>query len=115
MNVRDQRRGPDSLLNWFERLIQLRKELPEVGWGPCEVLETGNPAVLALRHNWEGRTLITAHNLKPRTAVATIEFDKPGGVTLRELFGQSDSIRARNGRTKIHLGPHEQRWLRLVG
>ena len=47
--------------------------------------------------------------------MATIEFDEPGGVTLRELFGQSDSIRARNGRTKIHLGPHEQRWLRLVG
>ncbi|MDQ3475039.1 MAG: alpha-amylase family protein [Actinomycetota bacterium] len=114
VNVRDQRRDPDSLLNWFERLIRLRKELPEVGWGTCEVIETGNPAVLALRHDWEGRTLITAHNLKPRTAVATIEFDKPGGVTLRELLGQSGTIRVRNGRAKIHLGPHEQRWLRLV-
>ena len=47
--------------------------------------------------------------------MATIEFDEPGGVTLRELLGQSDTMRARNGRAKIHLGPHEQRWLRLVG
>ena len=33
VNVADQRRDPDALLNWMERLIRQRKERPEIGWG----------------------------------------------------------------------------------
>ena len=33
VNVADQRREPSSLLNWTERLIRMRKECPEIGWG----------------------------------------------------------------------------------
>ena len=44
VNVADQQRDPGSLLNWMERLIRTRKECPEIGWGGCEVLETGNAA-----------------------------------------------------------------------
>ena len=32
VNVADQRRDPNSLLNWTERLIRTRKECPEIGW-----------------------------------------------------------------------------------
>ena len=35
VNVQAQRTDPESLLNWFERTIRLRKELPEIGWGEC--------------------------------------------------------------------------------
>ena len=114
VNVRDQRRDPDSLLNWFERLIRLRKELPEIGWGTCSVLDTGNrSSVLVLRHDWHDRTLVTAHNLTRRTAVATVAIDAPAGSELRELLGPTDSIPVRNGSARIRLGAHEQRWLRL--
>ncbi len=30
---RQQRRDPESLLNWMERIIRMRKEVPEIGWG----------------------------------------------------------------------------------
>ncbi len=33
LNVADQRRDPNSMLNWTERLIRMRKEAPEIGWG----------------------------------------------------------------------------------
>ena len=33
LNVAAQRRDPDSLLNWMERIIRMRKEVPEIGWG----------------------------------------------------------------------------------
>ena len=33
VNVAVQRTDPDSLLNWFERRIRLRKSAPEVAWG----------------------------------------------------------------------------------
>ena len=68
VNVRDQRTDPDSLLNWFERLIRLRKEAPEIGWGNCTVLPTAATPVLALRYDWQNRTLVTMHNLGRRVA-----------------------------------------------
>ena len=33
VNVAAQRRDPNSLLNWMERMIRMRKEVPEIGWG----------------------------------------------------------------------------------
>jgi glycosidase len=33
VNAADQRRDPESLLNWTERMIRMRKEVPELGWG----------------------------------------------------------------------------------
>ena len=43
VNVERQRTDPESLLNWFERLIRRRKELPEIGWGTCAVVDAGAP------------------------------------------------------------------------
>ena len=37
---------PNSMLNWTERIIRMRKEVPEIGWGDFEVLDTGDSAVL---------------------------------------------------------------------
>ena len=66
VNVERQRTDPDSLLNWFERIIRLRKELPEIGWGQCTVLDGSESSVLVLRFDWQGRTVVTAHNLARR-------------------------------------------------
>src|SRR4051812_37520353 len=33
VNVASQRRDPNSLMNWMERMIRMRKEAPEIGWG----------------------------------------------------------------------------------
>jgi maltose alpha-D-glucosyltransferase / alpha-amylase len=38
VNVAEQRRDPNSLLNWTERLIRMRKEVPEIGWGDFVIL-----------------------------------------------------------------------------
>src|SRR5262249_26425542 len=38
INVEAQRRDVNSLLNWTERIIRLRKECPEIGWGTYKVL-----------------------------------------------------------------------------
>jgi maltose alpha-D-glucosyltransferase/alpha-amylase len=51
VNVEAQRRDPQSLLNWTERLIRLHKECPEFGWGRWQVLRTNSPHVLAVRYD----------------------------------------------------------------
>src|SRR3984957_16308274 len=44
VNAAIQRRHPDSPLNWTERIIRMRKEVPEIGWGDFTVLPVGDPA-----------------------------------------------------------------------
>ena len=44
VNVAKQRRDPNSLLNWTERIIRMRKEVPEIGWGDFAVIATRDPA-----------------------------------------------------------------------
>ena len=62
VNVADQRRDPDSLLNWMERALRIRKQCPELGMGTWEVLETSEPAVLAHRCTWLDSAVTAIHN-----------------------------------------------------
>ena len=66
MNAADQRRDPNSMLNWTERIIRMRKEVPEIGWGDFEVLTTRDPAVLAIRYDWRNNSVVFVHNLEER-------------------------------------------------
>ena len=43
INAAEQRRDPNSLLNWTERIIRMRKEVPEIGWGDFEVIDDRRP------------------------------------------------------------------------
>ena len=36
VNAAKQRRDPNSMLNWTERMMRMRKEVPEIGWGDFE-------------------------------------------------------------------------------
>src|SRR6202790_4676864 len=49
VNAAAQRRDPESMLNWTERIIRMRKEVPEVGWGDFEAIDIADRAVLVLR------------------------------------------------------------------
>ena len=63
VNVAQQRRDPNSLLNWTERIIRMRKEVPEIGWGGFTVLSPGTPEVFALRYDWRNNAFVAVHNL----------------------------------------------------
>ena len=84
LNVTRQRRDPDSLLNWMERLIRRRRECPELGWGKPTLLDTGDAAVFAQRSDWEGSTVVAVHNLAGRDARTRLELGGEG--TLVDLF-----------------------------
>jgi maltose alpha-D-glucosyltransferase/alpha-amylase len=114
VNVQAQRTDPDSLLNWFERTIRLRKELPEIGWGECTVLDVGATEVLALHHEWHGRALVTMHNLAPRAATARLAAGDVGDARhLDDLHQPGTPVHQRGGRFRVHLPAFGQRWLRV--
>src|SRR4051794_27885138 len=62
VNVAEQRRDPNSMLNWTERIIRMRKEVPEIGWGDFEVLDVGDPAIFAIRYDWRNNSVLFLHN-----------------------------------------------------
>jgi maltose alpha-D-glucosyltransferase / alpha-amylase len=62
INVTDQQRESGSLLNWVERRIRARKQLPEIGWGECTILSVESPSVLVLRYEWRKTAFVAVHN-----------------------------------------------------
>ncbi|HYG61115.1 MAG TPA: alpha-amylase family protein [Thermoanaerobaculia bacterium] len=112
VNVAAQQRDPKSLLHWMVRLISARKQCPEVGWGSWEILEAGDPAVFALRYDWQDGTVITVHNLADREAAVRLHID--GGEPLFELIGDRPYELIASDE-EIALRPYGYRWFRLGG
>ena len=116
VNVADQERDPDSLLNWMQRLIRKRRETPEFGWGSWDVLDTGDDAVLAHRCTWEGRSVIALHNLSEAPREITLQVpDAEGAVLVDLLETRSTSHQLDGGRLELKLEGFGHRWLRLHG
>ena len=109
VNVASQRTEPDSLLNWFERLIRLRKAAPEVGWGECKVVDVNDDAVLVLRYRWDDRTTMTVHNLADRATKISIPLDDET-ATLRDRFGAEPPIAVKKGEASMKIEAHGYRW-----
>jgi trehalose synthase len=107
VNVADQRRDRDSLLNWFERLIRRRRECPELGFGTLEVLETGAPSVLAHRCDWEGSTVVAVHELGGHETEITLPISD--GDVLSDLLGDTDHELP----ATLALEPYAARWFRV--
>src|SRR6201986_4945710 len=117
VNVADQRRDPNSLLNWMERIIRMRKEVPEIGWGDFSILATGTPAVVALRYDWRNNSVVTVHNLSatPREVRLNIGLDQPQKLPLVNLLSEDHSRTDPRGRHTLMLEGYGYRWYRVGG
>ncbi|MCJ8519709.1 maltose alpha-D-glucosyltransferase/alpha-amylase [Pseudorhizobium tarimense] len=116
INVAEQRRSPESLLNWMERLIRMRKEAPEIGWGDFTALDTKDPGVLALRYDWRNNAVLIIHNLHPEPV--EIDLDVGCGEQGRLLIDIADSQSSEadeNSRHRLLLEAHAYRWFRVGG
>ena len=111
VNAAQQRRDPQSLLNWTERIIRMRKECPEIGWGEWTILPTRSSAVLAIRYEWRGNAVIVVHNFAPEPQTATID---AGEDTLVSLM-TNDHSRSDSGVHRIALDAYSYRWYRVGG
>jgi maltose alpha-D-glucosyltransferase / alpha-amylase len=110
VNVEQQRRDPSSLLAWTARMIRLRKQCPEIGWGEWRVVPTGSSVVLALEYRWRGNTIVCVHNLDDGAREARL---RVGGGKLTDLL-DADELRSRPGGVhRVPLEPYGYRWFRL--
>jgi maltose alpha-D-glucosyltransferase / alpha-amylase len=115
VNVAAQRRDPDSLLNWTAKMIRLRKECPEIGWGECTILDTGSPHVLALRYDWRGNSVLVVHNFDKSPHEVTIAPGVEGSDRLSNLLIEEELVAGRDRSHKIALDALDYRWYRVGG
>ncbi|MBB3444331.1 MULTISPECIES: alpha-amylase family protein [unclassified Rhizobium] len=116
INVADQRRSPQSMLNWMERLIRMRKEAPEVGWGDYSVLDVEESGILAIRYDWRNNAVLIVHNLNENPVEVTIDPGlKDGGDLLIDIADGTDSRADAAGRHCLYLDGYAYKWFRVGG
>ena len=117
VNAAVERRDANSLLNWMERIIRMRKEVPEIGWGDYAVLPTGNPGVLALRYDWRNNSVVFVHNLTATPCETRFAVGLADGSEklLVNLLGEEHSHAQDDGKHHLVLEPYGYRWYRVGG
>jgi len=117
VNVAAQRRDPLSMLNWTERMLRTRKEVPEIGWGTFAIVRTGTPEVLAIRYDWRNNAVLFVHNLAPLPREVRLS---PGAVgshdsLLINLLSEDHSRPDDTNQHCVLLEPYGYRWFRVGG
>jgi maltose alpha-D-glucosyltransferase/alpha-amylase len=120
VNAAIQRRHPDSLLNWTERIIRMRKEVPEVGWGDFTVIPVGDPSVLVMRYDWRNNWVLFVHNLdaKPHEVAFSVGLEKEHaehGKLLVNLLAEDHSRADESGKHRLVIEAYGYRWFRVGG
>jgi maltose alpha-D-glucosyltransferase/alpha-amylase len=116
VNVADQRRDPNSLLNWMERMIRMRKEVPEIGWGDFSFITT-KPEILAVRYCWRNNAVLFLHNLsaEPREVRFLLKEGNDNECVLVNLLSNDHSEPEGGNRHRVVLEPYGYRWYRVCG
>ncbi|MFI7466957.1 alpha-amylase family protein [Nonomuraea sp. NPDC049646] len=112
VNVADQKRDTDSLLRWFQLLIERYRECPELAWGQYTVLDAGDDAIFSHRCDADGATVVVAHNLCDTAKDVELRLDGLENCDLTDLLVDGTIKVSADGTAKLALGPHGCRWLR---
>ena len=117
VNAAVQRRDPDSLLNWTERIIRMRKEVPEIGWGDFTFLQTRDAAVLVMRYDWRNNSVLFVHNLSasPREVKFATGLQGKEASLLVNLLTEDHSHADEDGNHCLMLDAYAWRWYRVGG
>ncbi|MDP9013422.1 MAG: alpha-amylase family protein, partial [Pseudomonadota bacterium] len=117
VNAAAQRRDPESLLNWMERIVRMRKEVPEIGWGTFEFIPTRDVSVLAMRYEWRNNSVLCVHNFSssPREISLTVNARGEDGRLLINLLSEDHSHAHADGKHRLLLEAYGYRWYRVGG
>jgi len=117
INAAQQRRDPNSMLNWTERIIRMRKEVPEIGWGDFHIVPTRDPAVFAIRYDWRNNSVLFLHNLSGVPREVSFEVGVSGRTAdlLVNLLSEDHSRANEGGKHRVLLEAYGYRWYRVGG
>jgi maltose alpha-D-glucosyltransferase / alpha-amylase len=73
INVANQQKSPDSFFNWMSRLIMVRKQCAQLGYGEWEVIKCKNQHIMVIMCRWKNDSILTIHNFSGEEQEFTIE------------------------------------------
>jgi maltose alpha-D-glucosyltransferase/alpha-amylase len=111
VNVTDQRRDPDSLLLWFERMLHTLRECEEIGVGDHHVISVRPAHVLAHRAQASSGSVVFLHNLgnSPARVQLPVQRDSHGKPV--EIFSNREY--AEPDLENLEIDGYGYRWIRL--
>ena len=109
VNVNDQQRDPDSLLNWMGRAIKFRREFEEFGWGDYEVLKTGNDKVLVHARQSDKGYALALHNFSGEPQ--TVKLKLKDADEIQDIFGNERYEAFDPEVQEVELTAYGYRWL----
>jgi maltose alpha-D-glucosyltransferase/alpha-amylase len=105
------------MLNWTERIVRMRKEVPEIGWGDFKVIATRDPAIFIIRYDWRNNSVLFVHNLDEKPHEISFAVGLPGdaGKLLVNLLAEDHSRADARGRHTLLMEGYGYRWYRIGG
>jgi maltose alpha-D-glucosyltransferase/alpha-amylase len=121
VNVEAQRPDRQSLLRWFEEMIRVLRECPEVGVGQPSVLDAALPrSVLVHRYDAPEGTILLLHNLADTPVTvdlskADLGTGKTGKIGKKpyEVFSDGEYEAPATSLARLELNGWGYRWIRL--
>jgi alpha-glucosidase len=94
VNVQAQAADPDSLLNWYRRLIALRRSERALRGGRMVMLDPGNASVLTYARIADGEAVIVSLNMSPRPQTLSLQLGQAGlrAGRLQTLLSSPDRL-----------------------
>jgi len=90
VNVEAESQDPNSMLNWYKRLIALRRTNPALHGGGMTILETGNPNVLAWsRTAPNAKSVVVACNFTAEPQVVSLRIVLAGSAKTAATLASS--------------------------
>lgn len=115
VNVTDQSREPDSLLNRLGQIIRARRDSPEFGWGEFSVIAVDSERVLGLRADWRNNAVLALHNLSCEPCTVTLDLGDRTVNELTDVLSDQEYPPLDPTEREIPLSAYGYRWLRLKG
>jgi oligo-1,6-glucosidase len=90
INAEAQEKDPDSTLNYFRKLVQLRKQEPTLVYGTYTLLDEENPKVYAYLRAFEGRKIIVLLNFSAENTMFNSDFNLEKSTVLLSNYSSKN-------------------------
>jgi maltose alpha-D-glucosyltransferase / alpha-amylase len=114
INVEGQLRNQHSFLQWFRRLLAVRKQHPVLGLGSFEVLHPENATIFAYIRRWNDDIIMCVNNLSSRAQAAELDLSAYEGMYPIEMLGRERFPRIGELPYLLTFGSHSFYWFQLV-
>ena len=99
INAEAEEKDDDSILNFYKKLIALRKEMPVISEGKIQFLEEDKEEVMAYTRTTDNQKLAVFCNLKEEES--EVEWEEEKAEKLIGNYPDEDDLDVQNGKLKL--------------